>query len=143
MQTSREVVARTIRFARAWSGWRMTLPEPYGTRLCRGGHDARRRMTGPAHGRDEWGAVWENIGVCQLGEVKEFPLKTGQDFDQLPIPDIHDPTALGGLWTGRASGPGDNSCWQTASRSTSGCTSSAAWRTPGWTSTTRPTSWAA
>jgi uroporphyrinogen decarboxylase len=40
---------------------------------------------------DEWGAYWENIGVSKLGEVKDFPLKDWRDFDQLHIPDIHDP----------------------------------------------------
>lgn len=40
---------------------------------------------------DEWGAVWENIGICNLGEVKEFPLKSWDDFRKLKIPDIKDP----------------------------------------------------
>jgi len=39
----------------------------------------------------EWGAVWENIGVSDLGQVKDFPLKDWADFDRLTIPDIHDP----------------------------------------------------
>ncbi|MBN2559013.1 MAG: hypothetical protein JXB33_09695 [Clostridia bacterium] len=41
----------------------------------------------PQRGVDEWGAVWENIGVCNLGEVKEFPLKDWADFNKLNIPD--------------------------------------------------------
>ncbi len=36
---------------------------------------------------DEWGAAWENIGICKLGEVKEYPLKDWKDFDKLTIPD--------------------------------------------------------
>ena len=34
---------------------------------------------------------WENIGICNLGEVKEFPLKSWDNFDKFPIPDINDP----------------------------------------------------
>ncbi len=45
----------------------------------------------PQKGVDEWGAVWENIGDMNLGEVKDFPLKDWEDFDKLNIPDIHDP----------------------------------------------------
>jgi hypothetical protein len=40
---------------------------------------------------DEWGAVWENIGICKLGEVKEFPLNDWDDFDKLNIPDVNKP----------------------------------------------------
>ncbi len=40
---------------------------------------------------DEWGAVWENIGVCTLGEVKEYPLKDWENFASLNIPDIESP----------------------------------------------------
>lgn len=40
---------------------------------------------------DEWGCVWENIGICNLGEVKEYPLKDWSDFDKLKIPDVNDP----------------------------------------------------
>lgn len=42
----------------------------------------------PSQGRDEWGAVWENLGVAAMGEVKEYPLLDWADFDRLPIPDI-------------------------------------------------------
>jgi hypothetical protein len=34
----------------------------------------------PTNGVDEWGAVWENIGVSQLGQVKDFPLKDWNDI---------------------------------------------------------------
>ena len=40
---------------------------------------------------DEWGARWENIGICQLGEVKEFPLLDWADLPKLNIPDIKRP----------------------------------------------------
>jgi hypothetical protein len=49
---------------------------------------------------DEWGAYWQNFGFSRLGEVKDFPLKDWAQFDQLHIPDIHDParwTVLDGL----------------------------------------------
>jgi hypothetical protein len=45
----------------------------------------------PQSGTDEWGAVWENLGATQLGEVKDYPLKEWRDFDRLSIPDINDP----------------------------------------------------
>jgi len=42
----------------------------------------------PKTGPDEWGAVWENVGICNLGQVKDHPLKDWKDFDRLAIPDI-------------------------------------------------------
>lgn len=39
-------------------------------------------------GVDEWGCVWNNIGVCRLGEVIDFPIKEWSDFDKMEIPDI-------------------------------------------------------
>jgi len=40
--------------------------------------------------KDEWGSIWENIGVSQLGEVKEFPLIDWVNKSDLHIPDIKD-----------------------------------------------------
>ncbi|MBL7201674.1 MAG: hypothetical protein ISS56_16155 [Anaerolineae bacterium] len=86
---SREVVSRTIRFEGA-DRLPYDLPEEYGTDFASVGMspspDAR-----PPHGTDEWGAVWENIGVCQLGQVKDYPLKDWADFDALRVPDVRDP----------------------------------------------------
>ncbi len=45
----------------------------------------------PSNQRDEWGAYWENIGICSLGEVKDFPLKSWDDFKTLTIPKVEDP----------------------------------------------------
>jgi uroporphyrinogen-III decarboxylase len=45
---------------------------------------------GRGGGTDEWGAVWENIGVCQLGEVKKYPLESWDDFPKLKIPNIRE-----------------------------------------------------
>ncbi|MHC4871885.1 MAG: uroporphyrinogen decarboxylase family protein [Planctomycetota bacterium] len=42
----------------------------------------------PSNTYDEWGAYWENIGLCNLGEVKEPALKSWDDFDNLKIPDV-------------------------------------------------------
>ncbi len=89
MMPSREVVARTIRFQYP-DRLPYDFPEKYGSDFFWVGMtpspDAR-----PTSGVDEWGAVWENIGVSQLGQVKDFPLKDWSDFKHLPIPDIHDP----------------------------------------------------
>ena len=87
--TSREVVTRTIRFQGA-DRLPYDLPGPHGTDFAGMGMtpspDGR-----PPNGTDEWGAEWSNIGVCQLGEVKDFPLKSWDDFGKLTIPDIRDP----------------------------------------------------
>ncbi|MDP6039725.1 MAG: uroporphyrinogen decarboxylase family protein [Candidatus Latescibacteria bacterium] len=87
--TPREIVTRTIRFQGA-ERMPYTLSEPYGNDIVSIGispsPDAR-----PPVGKDEWGAVWDNIGVSRLGEVQEAPLKRWKDFDQLTIPDIHRP----------------------------------------------------
>jgi hypothetical protein len=55
------------------------------------------RPSSKAEEMDEWGAVWENIGVCKLGEVKKFPLLDWSDFDKLTIPDIKDPKRWEGI----------------------------------------------
>ena len=87
--TPREVVARTIRFEGA-DRIPYGLPDPYGTDFAWVGMtpspDAR-----PRQGVDEWGCVWENIGISNLGEVKVFPLEDWADWDALAIPDIRDP----------------------------------------------------
>ena len=76
--TSQEVVARTVRFLGA-DRLPCALPEAYGNDFAHVGMspspDAR-----PSSGVDEWGAVWENLGICRLGEVKDFPLKDWRDF---------------------------------------------------------------
>jgi uroporphyrinogen decarboxylase len=86
---SREVVNRTVRFQGA-DRLPYDFPEKFGTDFYSIGMspspDAR-----PRKGVDEWGAVWQNLGQTNLGEVKEFPLKDWKDFDRLVIPDIHDP----------------------------------------------------
>ncbi len=85
----RDVVARTIRLQGA-DRIPYELPEKYGTDTyyleMTPSPDTR-----PNNQRDEWGAVWENIGISNLGEVKDHPLKDWSQFDALSIPDIRDP----------------------------------------------------
>jgi len=92
---SKEVVTRTIRFQRP-DRLPRDFPGEYGCDFAGVGMtpspDAR-----PRKGVDEWGAVWENIGVSQLGEVKDVPLKSWEDFSKLTIPDITDPRRWQGL----------------------------------------------
>lgn len=90
--TSREIVAKTIRFG---SPDRMpyNFPEKYGTDFAFANMSPSPddRPMGKGTITDEWGAVWDNIGICKLGEVKECPLEDWKDFPRLRIPDIRDP----------------------------------------------------
>jgi hypothetical protein len=45
----------------------------------------------PRSGIDEWGAVWANISSMMLGQVKDFPMKGWEDFENMTIPDVNDP----------------------------------------------------
>ncbi|MFH1615108.1 MAG: uroporphyrinogen decarboxylase family protein [Planctomycetota bacterium] len=87
--TSREIVTKTIRFERP-ERLPYDLPEKYGTDFAfvKMSPSPDDRPKGKGTATDEWGAVWENIGVCNLGEVKEYPLKDWKDFSCLKIPDI-------------------------------------------------------
>jgi uroporphyrinogen decarboxylase len=86
--TEREIVKRTLRFQGA-SRLPYDLPDPYGSDFYSiemdPSPDAR-----PPSGTDEWGAVWENIGHMQLGQVKDVPLKRWEDLDALRVPDIRE-----------------------------------------------------
>jgi len=44
-----------------------------------------------ARGVDEWGCVWDNAGISNLGEVVSFPIKNWSDFNERMIPDVNDP----------------------------------------------------
>jgi hypothetical protein len=93
--TPRENLVRTLTFAGpAWLA--RTLPEQYGrdTAGCGMSPSPDNR---PPTGADEWGAVWENIGVCKMGEVKDAPLKDWADFGRLRIPDIREERRWQGL----------------------------------------------
>ncbi|MCX7590264.1 MAG: hypothetical protein N2255_01410 [Kiritimatiellae bacterium] len=87
--TPREVVIRTIRFQGA-ERIPYALPEEYGTDFASVGMDPSPDAR-PRSGYDEWGALWENIGVSNLGEVKEPALKDWRDWDRFKIPDITEP----------------------------------------------------
>lgn len=87
--TPLEVVRRTIRFEGA-DRIPYALAPQYGSDFAGVGMnpspDAR-----PKSGVDEWGCVWENIGVSNLGEVKHPVLSDWADWGTLSIPDIRDP----------------------------------------------------
>jgi len=87
--TPRKIVSRTVRFQGA-ERIPYDLPPRYGSDFAEVNMspsvDAR-----PKQGVDEWGCVWDNIGVSNLGEVKKSPLTDWADWDKLRIPDIRDP----------------------------------------------------
>ena len=86
--TSREIVKRTLLFQGA-ERIPYDLPEPYGSDFFSIELDPSPDSR-PASGTDEWGAVWANVGETQLGQVKEFPLKSWNAVDSLRIPDVLD-----------------------------------------------------
>ena len=95
--TSREIVVRTVQFKGA-ERFPYALTDAYGSDFAgvsmHPSPDAR-----PSTGVDEWGCVWENIGISKLGEVKQHALAEWSKWDSLTIPDIEDPkrwTALDG-----------------------------------------------
>jgi uroporphyrinogen decarboxylase len=85
---SREIVLRTIEF-RSPERMALNFPAPYTDDLLGVSMNPSpdRRYS---KGIDEWGCEWDNIGVCNLGEVKDFPLKSWDDFKNMNIPDIKD-----------------------------------------------------
>jgi uroporphyrinogen decarboxylase len=89
MSTSREQVIKTITF-KGPDRLVYDLSPEYGTDFTWIGMDPSPDAR-PSKGIDEWGAVWGNIGISNLGEVKDFPLKSWDDFPKLKIPDITDP----------------------------------------------------
>jgi len=90
--TSKEVVKKSISFEKS-ERLPHSFPEKYGNDfysiIMDPSPDARPNSK--EEDVDEWGAVWENIGICKIGEVKQFPLKDWKDFEKLNIPDIKDP----------------------------------------------------
>lgn len=97
--TPQEVVRSTIDF-HCPDRLARSFPPPYGNDFAGAGMapspDAR-----PGNGPDEWGAVWENIGICRMGEVKEYPLKDWSQFDRMAIPDIREKRRWEGLSNAR------------------------------------------
>lgn len=90
--TAKENMIRTIKF-QGPERVAYSLPPEYGCDFAslnmRPNVDARPNSK-DGNCADEWGAIWENIGVCNLGEVKEYPLKDWADFARLNIPDVED-----------------------------------------------------
>jgi len=84
--TSREVVRRTIRFEGS-DRLPYALAPNYGSDFAEAGMSPSPD-TRPKKGLDEWGCDWDNIGISNLGEVKEYPLKDWNDWNKLKIPDI-------------------------------------------------------
>jgi hypothetical protein len=87
--TKREIVKNTIMFKGA-ERMPYTLTEDYGSDI----HSVNATPNPDARyskGIDEWGSVWDNIGVCNLGEIKSPALKDWNDFDKLNIPDYKNP----------------------------------------------------
>jgi uroporphyrinogen decarboxylase len=87
--TSREIVRRAILF-QGPPRLPYDLPESYGSDFYWAGLSPSPDDR-PFSGRDEWGALWENKGFTNLGEVKDFPLKDWADFEHLTVPDIRSP----------------------------------------------------
>jgi uroporphyrinogen decarboxylase len=89
MQSGREVVINTLTFGGP-DRLARDFPGDYGSDFLfcgmRPSPDDRQ-----SNGRDEWGAVWESKGETQLGEVKEYPLKSWDVFARMTIPDVSDP----------------------------------------------------
>lgn len=102
--TSRETVIKAIKFQTP-DRLPYSFPDKYGDDFAYCGM-RRNPDDRPRKGVDEWGAVWDNIGVSNLGEVKDFPLKDWKDFDRLKIPDINDPDRWEGF-TGVRNKAGD------------------------------------
>jgi hypothetical protein len=88
--TSRERVWRTLKFEGV-DRLPVDLPGKWGTDFANAGMSPSpdHRPQG-GNGVDEWGAVWNNIGVCKLGEVSKVPLERWEDWAKLPIPDVND-----------------------------------------------------
>ncbi len=88
--TPREIVIRTIKFQGA-DRIPYSLPPEYGNDIAFAYMDPTPDQR-PKSGVDEWGCVWHNIGISNLGEVKDFPLKSWDDWANLTIPDIRLPS---------------------------------------------------
>ena len=88
--TSRELVWRTLKFQNT-DRMPFEFPEKYGSDFAWTGMSPSPddRPAG-GNGIDEWGAAWRNIGLCNLGEVYDFPLKRWSEFGKLHVPDIHE-----------------------------------------------------
>jgi hypothetical protein len=88
--TSREIVKQAVLFQNP-PRIPFEFPEKYGSDFVwtemNPSPDLRAK-----HGQyDEWGSLWENIGVCNLGEVKVPVLANDFELSRLNIPNVTDP----------------------------------------------------
>ncbi len=106
--TSKEIVIATIEQAG---------PERLGCRLAPGywndfvwigmSPNVDDRPLGLGRHRDEWGTVWNNIGVSRMGEAVEFPLDDWDALETMAIPDVNAPARWSAAETAiRAVDPG-------------------------------------
>lgn len=83
---SKEVVKRTVRFQKP-ARLAYDFSEEFGSDFV-----LRSMTPNPdsflSKGTDEWGAVWDNIGNSQLGQVVDYPVKEWKDFKTLKVPDV-------------------------------------------------------
>ena len=93
--TPREVVSRTVRFEGA-DRIPYALTEAYGSDFAHVGM-APSPNARPRSGVDEWGCLWANIGLSNLGQVKQLALADWADWERLPVPDIRDPRRWSGV----------------------------------------------
>jgi hypothetical protein len=102
--TSREIVKAAIEF-RSPSRYPLDLPKRWGNDFGDAviePHPDHRPYGEYSEERDEWGALWKNLGVCNLGEVAEPPLTDWDDFESLNIPDIREEGRWDGVKKARA-----------------------------------------
>ena len=88
----REIVKAAIEF-RSPPRFPLDLPERWGNDFAYAviePHPDHRPYGDYTEELDEWGALWKNLGICNLGEVAEPPLTDWADFEALNIPDIRD-----------------------------------------------------
>ncbi len=92
MTTPKEIVRKTLRFERP-ERVAMRLAPDFANDFAWIGMDPSvdARPLGAGRHTDEWGTVWNNIGVCNLGEACEFPLADWENFNRMNIPDVEDP----------------------------------------------------
>jgi len=95
--TSREIVKNTIHFKGA-TRLPCNFPEKYGYFSDFHGCGMNPNPDGRrSSGTDEWGCVWANAGVSNLGEVKEYPIKEWADLDRIKIPDMREKNRFEGV----------------------------------------------
>jgi hypothetical protein len=66
---------------------------------------------------DQWLCRWAHSDIPNMGQVKEFPLRSWADFDRLPVPDITEPRRWEQLKGARErAGPATRPTWRSPPR---------------------------